>query len=169
MTIPEASRPRMGQAVHGESLLPDPGARISCITHEQDRGIVAGKEADAGALGRQAIFPAGDQAAGGKLLDEVQPVCQRDQCLTDRSVAMRVKLHAVAGNIGDLDKLAIIVFVEGVEHADARTAWGRTRLACCSPGYKLQTDNSTMVQAHAKMLIQILLDPAIGGSASAPE
>jgi hypothetical protein len=80
-----------------------------------------------------------------------------------------VELHAVADNIRDLDKLAIIVFVEGVKNAGARAAWGRMRLACCSPGYKLQTDSSTMVQAHAKTLIQILLDPAIGGSASAPE
>ena len=45
-------------------------------------------------------------------LDEVLPVRQRDQRLSDRGVAVRVELHAVADDVGDLDEFAVVILMQ---------------------------------------------------------
>ncbi len=48
---------------------------------------------------------------------EVLAVRQRDQGFSDRSVAVRVELHAVADDVGDFDEFAVVVLLQRKQDA----------------------------------------------------
>ncbi len=50
-------------------------------------------------------------------LDEVTLLLQHDERVGDGGVAVRMELHAVADDVGDLDELAVVVAVERVQDA----------------------------------------------------
>jgi hypothetical protein len=57
-----------------------------------------------------------DVAEVALAFDQVAAVDQRDQRVADGGVAVRVVLHGVADDVGDLDEAAVVLFVERVEN-----------------------------------------------------
>ena len=103
----------------------DDGLLLAAVVGGDELGEVVVEELRGGQVGQAAL----DVARGGGgiagvdvaevalAFDEIAAVDQRDERVADGGVAVRMELHRVADDVGDLDEAPVVVLVQRIQDA----------------------------------------------------
>ncbi len=109
----------------GELGREDDGLLLAAVVGRNEFGEIVVEELRGGQVGQAALDIArgGGGVAGVDVaeialaFDEIAAVDQHDQRIADGGVAVRMELHGVAHDVGDLDEAAVVVLVQRIENA----------------------------------------------------